>query len=57
MKTVSTVKYPTKPALAGSSKMLLNEEEGVDLMIKTKGKKSKSHERNDYYCSVIIVEK
>ena len=33
--------------------MLLNEGEGVDSMMKTKGKKSKSHERNDYYCSVI----
>ena len=50
------MRYPTKPALAGLSKMLLNEEEGVDLMMKTKGKKSKLHERNDYYRSVIIVE-
>ena len=43
------MRYPTKPALAGLSKMLLNEEEGVDSMMKTRGKKSKSHERNDYY--------
>ena len=50
------MKYPTKPALAGLSKMLLNEEEGVDSMMKTRRKKSKSHERNDYYRNVIIVE-
>ena len=51
------MRYPTKPALAGLSKMLLNEGDGVDSMMKTKGKKSKSHERNDYYRSVIIVRR
>ena len=50
------MEYPTKMALAGLSKMLLIEEEGVDSMMKTRGKKSNLYERNINYCSVTIVE-